>query len=163
MQRQNILNAEFGKPFWLQMVGTGLTTALCAHLGAVLSHARWPAVTAMNNYADDLLVEPLTIQNGYVEAPAGPGLGVTVDEDALERYRMSPPYSRPERRHILSVGWPGGRTVHYAHMTDLWADCLAGNHPVQDRGVTFDVRTDDGSPDWADLYARADGGPVYSS
>jgi L-alanine-DL-glutamate epimerase-like enolase superfamily enzyme len=161
MRRQNTLNAEFGKPFGLQMVGTGLTTALCAHLGSVFSHARWPAVTAMNNYADDLIVDPLLIRNGFVQAPTGPGLGVTVDEDALERYRMNPPYSRPERRHILAVGWPSGRLVHYAHMTDLWDDCLAGNHPVQDRGVTFDVRLDDGSAEFAELYDRADRAPVH--
>jgi len=40
--------AAFDKPFWLQMVGTGLTTAFCAHLGSVLTHAQWPAVTSRN-------------------------------------------------------------------------------------------------------------------
>ena len=162
MQRQGVLNAEFGKPFWLQMVGTGITTALCAHIGSVLTHARWPAVTAMNNYADDLIVEPLTIRDGFVKAPTEPGLGIVVDEAALERYRMTAkPYDRPERRHILSVGWPHGRVVHYAHMSQMWTDFLAGNHPVQERGVTFDARVDDGSSEWADLYARAERGPVH--
>src|SRR5690606_11491380 len=61
VMRQGILSAEFNRNFWLQLVGTGLTTALTALLGAVLTHARWPAVTCLNNYADDLLVEPLTI------------------------------------------------------------------------------------------------------
>jgi hypothetical protein len=161
MAREEMICREFGKSFWLQMVGTGLTTALCAHLGSVFTHARWPAVTVMNNYADDLLVEPLTIRAGYVQAPTEPGLGVVVDEEALERYRMSPPYVHKERRHILTVGWPDRRQVHYASMTQIWTDFLAGNHPVQERGVTFTVRLDDGSPEWTDLFDRAGRGPVH--
>jgi L-alanine-DL-glutamate epimerase-like enolase superfamily enzyme len=160
---QGAICAEFGKSFWLQVVGAGLTTALVAHLGSVLTHARWPAVTALNNYADDLLLEPLTVEQGYLKAPDGPGLGVTVDEEALERYRMPLPHSLPERRHILSVVWPHGKVVHYARMAQMWTDFLAGNHPVQERGVTMEVRVDDGSADWAELYARAEQGPVHSA
>ena len=52
-----ILASEFEKPFWPQLVGTGLTTALLLQLGTVLSHAQWPAVSCLNNYSDDLLVE----------------------------------------------------------------------------------------------------------
>lgn len=37
---------------------------------------------------DDLIVEPLMIENGHVRVPEGPGLGVELDEDALERYRV---------------------------------------------------------------------------
>jgi muconate cycloisomerase len=37
---------------------------------------------------DDLITEPLVIENGHVRVPEGPGLGITLDEDALERYRM---------------------------------------------------------------------------
>ncbi len=37
---------------------------------------------------DDLIVEPLTIENGHVRVPEGPGLGVELDEDALERFRV---------------------------------------------------------------------------
>ncbi len=92
MIRYNAISAEFGKNYWIQLVGTGITTAMVAQLGSVMSHARWPAVTVMNNYSDDLLVDPLTIREGYVKAPDGPGLGVEVDEEALERFRMEPPY-----------------------------------------------------------------------
>lgn len=160
MIKKAAICAEYGKNFWIQLVGTGLTTALTAQLGSVFTHARWPAVTAMNNYSDDLIVEPLTIRQGYVKAPDGPGLGVEVDEEALERFRMEPPYDLPERRHILTVSWPHGRAVHYARMSQTWLDFLAGNHPVQERGARMDVRVDDGSPEWAELYTRAELGPV---
>lgn len=158
--RQGALAAEFEKPFWLQMVGTGLTTALSVHLGAVLTFAQWPSVNCMNNYADDLLAEPLTIQGGYAKVPEGPGLGVQIDEEALARYKMEPPYELPKPRLLLSVVWPGGRVMHYSSLRQCWNDCWVGNQPVQERGVTMEVHPDDGSKEWADLYARTEIAPV---
>lgn len=154
------LAGGFAKPFWLQLVGTGLTTALAAHLGAVLPLAQWPAITCLNNYSDDLLVEPLTISGGHLRVPEAPGLGVTVDEDALARYRMEPPYTITYPHQLLSVIWPGGCVMHYASMQQCWADFLAGNQPVQERGVRMEAMPDDGSRTWADLYARLAHGPV---
>jgi L-alanine-DL-glutamate epimerase-like enolase superfamily enzyme len=153
--------AAFNKPFWTQIVGPGLTSAMSTHLGAVLTHAQWPAITCLNTYGDDLLVEPLEIAGGHVRVPDGPGLGVTFDESALERYRMPPPHDLPEPRHILSVLWPGDRVAHYARMPQLWTDFGLGHLPAQERGVTMAVRADDGSKEWADLHARASRAPVY--
>jgi L-alanine-DL-glutamate epimerase-like enolase superfamily enzyme len=157
---QGTLAAAFDKPFWLQMVGTGLTTALALHLGAVLPLAQWPAVTCLNNYSDDLLVEPLEIMGGYARVPAGPGLGVQVDEDALSRYRMDAPYELAAPRLLVSVVWPGGRVRHYASTQRVRADALAGNIPAYERGTTMRVRPDDGSREWTELYARAQRSPV---
>jgi len=181
------LCAAFEKPFWLQAVGAGLTTAWVAQLGAVLSHARWPAITCMNNYADDLLSEPLRIEDGYVQVPTAPGLGVTFNTDTLSRYAMQPPYLHTERRHIITVEWPSGRRLHYATMVNrqgnhatkspfshaanattldthrqMWEDFLMGNHPIEPRGAQMTVQKDDGSSEWADLYARTQKGPVWS-
>ena len=159
--RQGTLAAAFDKPFWLQMVGTGLTTALSLQLGAILPWAQWPAVNCLNNYADDLLATPITITGGYARVPDAPGLGIQIDEEALARYRMEPPFEFPKPRLLQSVVWPGGRVMHYANMRpQLWADFLSGNQPAQERGVTTEVRPDDGSKEWADLYARAERAPV---
>lgn len=38
-------------------------------------------------YESDILAEPLPIQAGIARAPSGPGLGVTLDERLVERYR----------------------------------------------------------------------------
>ena len=38
---------------------------------------------------DDLIAEPLVIADGHVRVPEGPGLGVTLDEEAVERYRVA--------------------------------------------------------------------------
>ncbi|MBA3945599.1 MAG: mandelate racemase/muconate lactonizing enzyme family protein [Herpetosiphonaceae bacterium] len=159
--RQGALAGAFEKPFWLQMVGTGLTTALSTHLGAVLPFAQWPSVNCLNNYADDLLSTPLVIQGGYLQVPEAPGLGIEIDEQALMRYRMEPPYEHPQPRLLMSVVWPGGRVMHYTQMRpQCWDNFLLGNQPAQERGVTMEVRPDDGSPEWAELYARAQRAPV---
>ena len=63
-------------PLWLQLVGTGITTAFTAHLGAVLPAAQWPAITCLNTYRDDLIREPLEIRRGHMRVPEAPGLGV---------------------------------------------------------------------------------------
>ena len=158
--RQGALAGAFEKPFWLQLVGTGITTAFSVHLGAVLPFAQWPSVNCMNNYSDDLLVDPLTITGGFARVPEAPGLGVEIDESALTRFRMAPPHEYPRPRAILSVVWEGGRVVHYRDMKQVWDDCWAGNQPVQERGVRMETWKDDGSAEWADLYARATDFPV---
>ena len=160
--RQGELAGAFEKPFWLQMVGTGLVTALSAHLGAVLPLAQWPTITCLNNYTDDLLVEPLTISGGYLRVPEGPGLGVEVNEEALSKYAMEPPHRLPDQRHILTVVWPGGRAVHFANMRDhCWPHFRQhGNDPAQEPGATLEIWDDDGSKEWADLYGRLQAGPI---
>jgi len=154
------LAGAFEKPFWLQLVGTGLTTALSAHLGAVLPFAQWPAVNCLNNYADDLLVEPLAIEGGFVQVPDRPGLGVDFDESAVMRHRMEPPFELPKEDHVLSVVWEGGRVVHYASLRQCWDDFRLGHNPVQERGVRMETWIDDGSKDFAELLAKATIAPV---
>ena len=43
LRRTNALCASFDQPYWLQMVGTGITTAYAVQLGAVLSQAALPS------------------------------------------------------------------------------------------------------------------------
>jgi len=37
---------------------------------------------------DDLILEPLSFCGGFARVPQGPGLGVTLDEAALEHYTI---------------------------------------------------------------------------
>lgn len=39
-------------------------------------------------YVDDLLREPMKLVDGAIEVPVGPGMGIDVDEDKIERYRV---------------------------------------------------------------------------
>ena len=92
LMHQGALSAEAQLPFWLQLVGNGLTTTWAAHLGAVLSHATWPTITCFNLYSHQLLKKKIEVIGGYHQVPEGPGLGVEVDEKAVERFRV------PEKR-----------------------------------------------------------------
>jgi muconate cycloisomerase len=66
----------------------GIASAAQIHLGAarasVLGHAMELFGHVMME--DDLIVEPLDYSNGVVGVPQGPGLGVELDEAALDRY-----------------------------------------------------------------------------
>ncbi len=158
--RQATVAAEANKPFWLQLVGTGITTAWTIHLGAVLSHAQWPAITCLNIYEDDLLTEPLKIHGGFAKVPEAPGLGVTVDEEALEKWRVTLPIERPKLRQVFAVVWEDGRRTYYANPNAYHSDFYAGNQPVTHRSVRLEILDDDGSKDFADLYGRVQHAPV---
>lgn len=71
----------------------GIASAAQVHLGAaragVLGHAMELFGHVM--LEDDLIVEPLDYRGGRVRVPEGPGLGVTLDEDALDRYALDAP------------------------------------------------------------------------
>ncbi|RLT35737.1 MAG: enolase [Chloroflexi bacterium] len=157
------LSAGFDKPFFLQIVGTGITTALSLQLGAVLSHAQWPAVNCMNIYSDDLLATPITIKGGYAKTPDAPGLGIEIDEAALMRFKMEPPYEHPPLRLLLAVRWPNGRTRYYGNIMQCWTDAHNGNMPIHEHGARLEYVANDGSKDWDQLQARAQSeGPIFS-
>lgn len=154
--------AAFNKSFWLQAVGTGLTTALSAQLGAVMTHARWPAVTCLNMYDDDLIIEPHEIRGGYLHVPDGPGLGVELDREAVERYRIDAPHRAVYPRKLVSFSLPSGHVRHYAEISQPWDEARERwNMPPQQRGANLSVRVDDGTDEFDALYRRAAVSPVW--
>lgn len=82
-------------------IETGLGNAANLQLGSALANAVLPSVcptsrpaesggpeVAGRYYLDDIITEPLRFADGIVHAPAGPGLGVEIDLDKLERYSI---------------------------------------------------------------------------
>lgn len=161
VRRQAELAHEANMPFWLQLVGTGITTAFALHLGAVCTHAQWPAVTCLNMYQYQLLRSPFVVEGGYIRVPEGPGLGVDLDEELCERLRV-PTANRPNQRAIYAVRRPTGQRIYYARERQYWDDFAAGNLPVAEPGTTLETLPDDGSPAWNELYTRVQRGPVRS-
>jgi L-alanine-DL-glutamate epimerase-like enolase superfamily enzyme len=47
------------------------------------------ARTAGRYYSDDLLTAPLTLSGGVLRVPEGPGLGIELDEEKLDAYRVT--------------------------------------------------------------------------
>lgn len=169
--RQGTLAAEAQMPFWLQLVGNGLMTTWAAHLGAVLTHATWPTITCVNLFSHQLLTKPIEVLGGYQQVPDGPGLGVEVDEEAVERFRVpddaiepftaeGKPYERPKARLLNTIVYPDGSCVYMSSPLQGYGFFSAGHGPAQVEGTYLEVTPDDGSKEWADLFERASQGPI---
>jgi hypothetical protein len=169
--RSTTLAAAANKPFWLQLVGTGLTTAWTVQVGAVATHAQWPAVTCMHIWQDDLIVEPLQISDGYAQVPEGPGLGVELDEAAVERLRLPDQSRLPKRpRRLYSVAWPesrgpgrrglpiaAGTATIAGYERDLFREFNNGNLPRFVPSISLTQRDDDESPAFEKAFTSATG------
>lgn len=79
-----------GRPIWIEGFGrTGISETFQVHLGAVLKNAVLPSPLFIHRLREHPLVEdPLEVKDGHVKVPEKPGLGVTLDEEALEKYRV---------------------------------------------------------------------------
>lgn len=154
------LLGAFRKDCFLQMCGTQLTSAWVSHLGAVCAPARRPAVTVSHIYERDILTEPLTVREGHVRVPDGPGLGVTVDEELLEELRVPAGYRTPLTRTVLTFDAPGHGSRQFVSAEQLWAESTENaTFPVQPRGARLDITMDDGSAEFDRLYESAAGMP----
>ena len=164
VRRKGALCASFDKPFWLQMVGSGITTAYAVHIGAVQSHARLPAITAHELWENDLLKKRLDVEDGSIRVPETPGLGIDVDEVALERYRVEPDAPTPQdlfrrQRRICRIYIPsenGGETVHEFTGEDVYApEFSEGEYPGFVPGVWLEIIEDDGTDEFDASHERA--------
>jgi muconate cycloisomerase len=70
----------------------GIASAAMAHLALAtpaIGAEEFPCdILGPLAYERDLLAEPLDVRNGTVKPPDAPGLGVSLDEDALARFRV---------------------------------------------------------------------------
>lgn len=82
-------------------IETGIGNAANLHLGAALANAVLPSVCPVSQpegsqgpdiagvyYLDDLIAEPFAFHEGQVKVPVGPGLGIDVDVEKIEKYRV---------------------------------------------------------------------------
>ncbi len=80
-------------------IESGIGNAANLHLGAASERAILPSVSPVSKpegasgpsvagvyYLDDLIAEPFRFEDGCVLVPDGPGLGIEVDTDKLEKY-----------------------------------------------------------------------------
>jgi L-alanine-DL-glutamate epimerase-like enolase superfamily enzyme len=67
-----------------------LLTAASLHLNAFQRRAMFVEFnTSQGPLSRGLVRNPLRLEEGHVRVPEGPGLGVEVDEDVIERYRIA--------------------------------------------------------------------------
>jgi galactonate dehydratase len=166
VMEQGAVAAMADKPFWLQLVGTGLTAAFSLHFGAVLSHARWPAVNCHQLYTHPMLTEPIQVKEGSADVPIKPGLGYDVDAAAIEQFRVKKPSRRPDPPRLIETTWPDGRKMFIANngqVNFMHGPAKQGKYPFYERGVTTRLVPNDGSDQWRQLYNQARKAPLMKS
>ena len=68
--------------------GAGLKVAAKLHLGAAVRNAN-PVVEFTEIMIHELLLkEPLQLEDGYIRVPTGPGLGLELDDEKIEQFRI---------------------------------------------------------------------------
>jgi glucarate dehydratase len=89
--------ARFDVGFRFHSGETGIATAAYLGVSGAVEHVREPSQTLVRWYADDVIEGgPFSPEDGVLAVPTGPGLGVTLDRDALrrchERYLREGPF-----------------------------------------------------------------------
>jgi L-alanine-DL-glutamate epimerase-like enolase superfamily enzyme len=56
-----------------------------------------------NPFIDELLTEPLVVQEGEIALPTGPGLGIELDEDLIDAYTLPPDAPIPDGNYADMV------------------------------------------------------------
>ena len=158
---QGATAAALNMPVFLQMVGAGATTALSLHLSAVLVQAQWPTVNCHELYEHNLLKARIHVVGGHARVPEEPGLGVEMDEDAIETYRVDKADHALPRR-MIKVNRPSGLNVYFANTKQKWVFFGNGNMPVDEWGSSTEYLDDDGSKSFEELFARAEVAPVVT-
>jgi L-alanine-DL-glutamate epimerase-like enolase superfamily enzyme len=161
VMQQGQFAGEVKMPFWLQLVGTGITAAFSLHFGAVLRQARWPAVNCHQLYTHSMLTEPINVVGGDALVPEVPGIGYALDEDALERFRVERPLERPDPPRLVETSWPDGRKMYFASsgkVNFMLTEGIKGSIPYYVPGVDTRQLPNDGSAVWKELYDRARNG-----
>ena len=69
---------------------TGILVAASLHFVATLDRATWSEYSVAHSpLVNGILHEPFALKDGCLAVPAGPGLGVELDEDAIAHYRVA--------------------------------------------------------------------------
>jgi muconate cycloisomerase len=71
-----------------KMGETSIGSAGLLHIGASLADTAWGMCPTCHHLAVDIVKNPVRAEAGMFALPPGPGLGVEIDEAAVERYRV---------------------------------------------------------------------------
>ena len=85
-----------------------VSTALCAHVDVTTPNFLVQEVFedyAHPDWAGTLLEEPLTIEDGTITVPEGPGLGVKLDHDALAKHAYTEDSEDVSIMNLFEEGW----------------------------------------------------------
>lgn len=159
VQQHAAVADEAHRPFWIQVIGTGLRAAWLAHLASTLPQAVLSNLAAHTIWSQDVTELP-AVTAGTLRVPEGPGLGVDVDEDLVERLRAASADVPEVPRHVTSVVYADGSRWHFASDTQRHEAFYFGHAPGFEPGIHLETRADDGSADFDELYQRCATAPL---
>ena len=163
VMQQGHFAGQVGMPFWLQLVGTGITAAYSLHFGAVLSHAVWPAVNCHQLFSVNLLDRNIEVRDGFAAVPTAPGLGFNLNREVVAQLRVEKPVERPEPPRLVETTWVDGRRMYVANdgqVNFMLRTAMQGKYPFFEKGVNSRLIPNDGSAAWQTLYDAARKSPV---
>ena len=64
----------------------GISTAAMLHLAAASPSLVYAIDSHYHDQADDIITKPFQYKDGFFDVPQGPGLGVEIDWDKVEKY-----------------------------------------------------------------------------
>ncbi len=143
----------FGKaniPTIIQLTGGTLTKAMALHMAAVLPTHTAHTINLDDQYEEDVTTERIPVIEGSSPVPEGPGLGIEVDEDALARIAANKPIEIP--KHVGILNMPGGHTFY--GRSYISPGTLTGREEGTIRGIKSELREDDGSEKFKQIYER---------
>jgi hypothetical protein len=152
-------------PFMMQNVGGNITRAFAAHMSAAMPRATLHQVTATNLWDEDVVTPTLEVTGGMVTVPEEPGLGLTLDRDALARFTTAA--LAPLPRALVRIQYSGMPTI-YAHppLTGLKDELgtgpsfLPGYGPGYNLPIDQDFWEDDDTTGFEDAWEKTAEGPV---
>ena len=85
---QNAFSQMYQIPLWDESsCWSGIGLAVQAHQAAAYPGIEF-TINAAVTAEDDLVKEAFTMKDGFYDIPQKPGLGVTLDDDAVDKYRV---------------------------------------------------------------------------
>ena len=151
------LFAAGDSPFMLQNTGGQITRAMIAHMMAAFPTATFHSVSATESLAGDVVAERLQPVNGFVRVPEEPGLGLSLDRQALQRQQGA---KLPESQGwILKSRFKNGTQMYNLMTPDKphfmvrpdWSGTLPMSYAAP---VETEYWDDDGSREFAEMRAR---------
>ena len=107
----------------------------------------------MNIWESQLITEPIELRGGFYRVPEKPGIGVEVDEEAVQKYKVDysfrgPAPSRlslyPRKRRGTTYYGCSKQDLHAVYPNDAMPTCEAGSNLV--------AVPDDGSDGFNEIY-----------
>jgi L-alanine-DL-glutamate epimerase-like enolase superfamily enzyme len=157
-------------PFMLQQTGGRINQSFQAHEAAVFPLAVIPHYNDCNIWKEDVVTEPMPVVGGSVAVPDGPGLGVTLDRERLEKYERAP---RPKQsRFLVRVRYERGPRIYFRYNPDVPGDNAASSRarflaqgpgplPGYANPVVSDFWDDEGSEDFERIWRLTESGPHW--